>query len=303
MPPYKRQGGVRQHALALQAEAPSSVVPVPVPTSVTASVRKRKMDDVPPSIPGINITAYQEHLKQLFIMNKGSAKDIHTSADLSEGAGAHGVSKLVACGKEGERPGNLKRDMRRKLEKNTDMPKCYWAHVRGHNPLTGENQYRILLPFLLISEMLIWLLQTSRIAIASACALTGSGRVTRHAKFCKEHKLKEDAVFSLGQHMDGVPFCENQSVEAMSWNIVGLPLLERMLFCLLEKNTFAPADAMGGIQSMICFLYWFGTSFHCSLVCDMNIGMTIHHGHHLMNDAGGRNIRVRNMVFGHGWRN
>ena len=118
MPPYKRQGGVRQHALALQAEAPSSVVPVPVPTSVTASVRKRKMDDVPPSIPGINITAYQEHLKQLFIMNKGSAKDIHTSADLSEGAGAHGVSKLVACGKEGERPGNLKRDMRRKPEKN-----------------------------------------------------------------------------------------------------------------------------------------------------------------------------------------
>ena len=174
MPPYKRQGGVRQHALALQAEAPSSVVPVPVPTSVTASVRKRKMDDVPPSIPGINITSYQEHLKQLFIMNKGSAKDIHTSADLSEGAGAHGVSKLVACGKEGERPGNLKRDMRRKLENNTDMPKCYWTHVRGHNPLTGENQYRIILPFLLISEMLIWLLQTSRIAIASACALTGS---------------------------------------------------------------------------------------------------------------------------------
>ena len=164
-----------------------------------------------------NYTNYQKHL---FALNKSSALDIRTSVEFASRAGARGQGSIRKAGNKGSQPQNLNRDLKRTFVKGSAMPNKYYCEVIGKHPETGENNVAMMIPILLLHEMLCWLLETSKIALAHMCeAPEESGMSQKHEDFSKQSGMDKDRTAIIGQHQDGVPFQKNQSLEVISWNL------------------------------------------------------------------------------------
>ena len=206
-----------------------------------------------------NIEAYARFLKDLFILNKVSGKDAHQVAALSEAAGAQGVENLSKSGNKGFQEGNFARDLKRACNKDSSMPEPYWAHVPTHNPKTGKNMEFVWLPFLLLHEMLIWLVAKCSIDVLLASTLPeGSGQAQEHETCCRQSKLPKDRTMVIGHHMDGAPMQKHESLEILSWNVPAIPWAERILFACIEKQFLCKCGCMGRhtVNAMHSILVW-----------------------------------------------
>ena len=153
---------------------------------------------------------YRSHLLRLFLRNKVSGKDTQEQAFLSGKAGALGVHDLGAAGKEGRHHGNSARDILRKAIHGNPLPEPYYADVPCHDPLTGKNKIMMTLPFLLVHEMIWFLLvQSKRMHVSMVTSLKeNSGALARHLKICALNKSNPKETVPLGLHGDGVPWGE-----------------------------------------------------------------------------------------------
>ena len=165
----------------------------------------------------------------------------------AESATAKGADDLVAAGKRGKKEGNIHRDIRRTIKNDSAMPQPYLLPVPCHDPDTNKNQQIFMIPVLLIHEMLIWMITSTRVALSSivgtALDIT-SGHFASLKKFCSEHELPFEKTVCCGLHSDGVPFASNQTVEVFSWNFTCAPHMERILFGRSEKLVFVDAAAL-----------------------------------------------------------
>ena len=101
---------------------------------------------------------------------------------------------------------NLARDMATKVETTSDAPELYWAQIPIHNPDTYEDNNLVWLPFVLIHEGMLWLLNKGNLRLEQLCKFPrGSGTDETHKKACRDLKLNPDQTAVAGIHMDGVP--------------------------------------------------------------------------------------------------
>ena len=137
---------------------------------------------------------YRQQLKRLFV-TKLSGKDVQETALFAEHAGAKGAHDIVTAGNSGQQGGNIQRDIRRRIAKDSSMPQPYFLPVPCHDPLTHENQKIVMIFVLLIHEIFLWLIESARVVmssiVGSALDIT-SGHYKSLVKFCSDHSLPFD---------------------------------------------------------------------------------------------------------------
>ena len=275
-------GGVRQHAQQLEHDTeiekkrPVSASPtIDLPEEPRKKKKRASSSNNLPDLEGSedeepiesNIADYQAHLKQLFVMNKLSSKDLRETGSLSSKAGSKGVKDVAKVGAKGFQPGNCHRDLKKLFRKDSSAPKPYYAQIPTHCPDSGKNGVLVWIPFLLLHEMILWLLSKKTIVVKEVSTFPkGSGQETDHHAFCKNTKIPPEKNMAIGQHMDGVPHQKRQSLECMSWNFPAIPWMERILFSCIEKAFLCRCGCAGRctinamlavfIWSLNLFMYW-----------------------------------------------
>ncbi len=232
--PQRRTGGIRS---ALKAEARKE--------EKQSSIDEADTDEDVEALLAQN--EYRDHLLNLWTKNKLSALDTQKEANFATRAGAKGVSDIANTGAGGKWKANIPRDILRKELSNNTLPSNYYAEVPCHDPDTGNNHVMMSIPFLLLHEMLYWLIMTTkRIAVSSVTEFPiGTPAAALHAKLCSSLNLGAENVIPLGIHGDGVPFGKNKSIEVFSWNFIAIPHLERILFCLIERRYLCQCGCHG----------------------------------------------------------
>ena len=153
-------------------------------------------------------TDFRRHTSNLHLSNKISAKELRELSQSATEAGASGVSDFIAAGKRGELPGNIQRDIMRKLLKDCTAPEPYYAEIPTHDPRTNRNGVMVMMPFLLVHEMLAGLISGSREKLASLCAHTPQVQQLID-NFCSSRGAESAGVVGIGFHGDGVPHQKN----------------------------------------------------------------------------------------------
>ena len=189
---------------------------------------------------------YYEHLLGLWARNQVSGKNAQADALKSTRAGAKGVEPIAVTGTVGRNPKNINRDLVRGALRGNTMPPEYVAEVLTHDPATGRNKVPMMIPFLLMHEMLFWLICTAKRITVDVVISSLSGAAARlHANICSRHNFDVKTLIPIGFHGDGVAFIKNKTVEVFSWNCIGLPSAERVFFCCLEKRFFCQCGCHG----------------------------------------------------------
>jgi hypothetical protein len=80
-----------------------------------------------PTIEPDNISSWRGFVTHNILTNAQSNLQVHNMLIKAQEAGAHGCEDLAKAGACGRHPKNLARDMLRKLVRNVDFPKPYFA--------------------------------------------------------------------------------------------------------------------------------------------------------------------------------
>lgn len=229
-----------------------SLVPQPtmVPTVVRKGLNKSVTTSVPCEVPVIATRSreassssgsasigpapegLQNVMEDIFLVNKLSARDVARIARGGQTSGAAGVGTFAKAGGGGKHPQNMARDMMRALLKKTTMPETTWFDVRCWCTDT-KAQIVVKLPFLLPHLV--------------ACEIykdTSHWKVDKEkapqiwdafVKTCQTLGLDPDKCMPIGMHGDGVPFTKKQSLEVISWNVLGESCNDRIPFTGISK--------------------------------------------------------------------
>ena len=216
MPP-KKKGGVRDRAALFSATAAGTKCELKSekPDKARSAIKRSASDDADSlrSVPHDDDAApelYRANLAQILITNKLSGKDLRETADYASNAGARGVHDLAKAGAGGRHPGNIKRDLRRKVLRGSPMPEVYLAAIPVADPDTKTKQL-VWMPILLLHEMLFWFISTSKIALADVVGTMmpiASGLKSRFQTFCDKHGIDFNLAIANGLHGDGVPLAK-----------------------------------------------------------------------------------------------
>jgi hypothetical protein len=101
---------------------------------------------------------FKDFVAELFVTNTVTGPVTQKLYRKAGRAGADGVSELGKVGNSGKAPGNIHRDLMRKLMKGCSFPEPYWCLVPFLNKETGEEELhatRVLLPH----EVLSWFVE------------------------------------------------------------------------------------------------------------------------------------------------
>ena len=189
---------------------------------------------------------FRKTLGVFFLANKLSAKDTFIVASSAIAAGAMGSDDLGDIGCAGKFPGNMHRDLMRRLLNKCSWPREYYCRVpvRGSS---GEKEF-VDVPVLLPHEVLQVMVAQNPEAVGAlqASAEQGAYLLPAVEHFAKEFEIAREKVIPIGFHGDGVPFSAKMgdSLEQFSWNFPALQGGGRILFaavpqsCLWESATF-----------------------------------------------------------------
>ena len=147
---------------------------------------------------------FERHVHALHLSGKLSAKEVQRLSASATLDGALSVANLAAAGKHGAYPGNIHRDLMRKMLKQCTLPQLYYAPVPTHNPATQTNNEIVMIPFLLVHEVLASMVKNSQRTLREYCDCSPS--VERLvADFCTKTNVPRTGVVPIGFHGDGVP--------------------------------------------------------------------------------------------------
>ena len=186
-----------------------------------------------------NTSDFRSVIANLFLSNKLSAVESHAIAHSATASGATSVEDIAKCGAEGMQPGNLRRDILRKLLKDCQWPSVYWAPVRVKDPENDQSEV-IDFPFLLPHEFLNEILQhdPSRLGQFVPSSTRCPELCKRITEFAVRMGVPPDMVCAIGLHGDGVPFKAkmSDSLEQLSWNLPAAKSPARILFTAIPKK-------------------------------------------------------------------
>ena len=174
----------------------------------------------------------QHVMNELFLCNKLSARDVARVARGGKGSGAEGVDRFAAAGGGGKHPQNAARDLMRALLSKTSMPNTTWFDVPCWNPHAMEKHvYKIpsLLPHLAAVKLFAGTTQWKTDVVRAPQIWEA------FAKTCQSLGLNPQECLPIGLHGDGVPFTKKQSLEVISWNVLGEPNNDRVPFTGTSK--------------------------------------------------------------------
>ena len=117
---HRLKGGVLQERVGVSMKRPASSDHLETSDDANCQV----CDD-----SNFATNMYREQIKNLFVRNKMSAKDIQETSSYSTGAGASGVHDIATAGKHGTLPGNVHRDIKKRFKKDSTMPQPYYAEI------------------------------------------------------------------------------------------------------------------------------------------------------------------------------
>ena len=181
-------------------------------------------------------------IRDIFLTNKLSGRDTALLSRAGANSGATGIADLAAAGARGRHPQNAARDIMRQLLRDTDMPELVWFPVRSWDPATmtsAVHEIPFLLPHLVLSQ---WKdkVNTMQLSMEKAPEIWKS-----FEESCTKLGLNPKAALPLGLHGDGVPFSKKQSLELISWNILGDPNQDRIPFSGISKAYICKCGCLG----------------------------------------------------------
>ena len=214
------------------------------------------------SLPEQSDTAGEEfksEMARLFLRNKMSAKEVIVLVQQAYRAGISEVGSMARASGSSGQWSNAARNLTRVLLRGVDFPDLYWAQVPCHNPETGANRELHWIPFLLPHEVLSTLVERDPSIVGSASRLIDESPLQQEIEdFCRVKKVPVNRTMLLGIHGDGVPHRTRSTVETVSWNLAALPLSDRFLFALLEKDFLCRCGCSGrcSLDSMLQVFVW-----------------------------------------------
>jgi len=216
--------------------------PIPEDSPMLCRAPRRK-DEIPSSSSsGPQPEGLSDVVSDMFLSNKLSARDIARLARGGKHSEAKGVDSLAAAGASGRHPQNMARDIMRALLKKTKMPECTWFEVPCWDPAT-KDKTKYFLPFLLphlVADQLFAGRSDWRMNPAKAPEIWNS-----FVQTCQTLNLDPDKCMPIGMHGDGVPFTKKQSLEIISWNVLGNPNNDRVPFTGISKAFCCKCACMG----------------------------------------------------------
>lgn len=184
----------------------------------------------------------EDVMSQIFLTNKLSAVDVAKISRGGQTSGATDVNRFAAAGGGGKHPKNMARDLMRALLAKTKMPATTWFEVPCWDP-AGVKKENVNLPFLL-----------PHIVAHDLFAGTASWKMDKDkapqiwqsfVKTCEELNLDPDKCMPMGMHGDGVPFTKKQSLEVISWNVLGDSNNDRVPFTGISKSYCCKCGCLG----------------------------------------------------------
>ena len=197
------RGGARQHTL--QAASSSSHGPeVPRQDEASSSV-------------GADPEICRGHVARLFLRNKMSGLETNILCQRAQASGAIGVEDMNAAGSQGRNPKNMARDLLRTATKHCKWPPMYWARIPTCDPATGSGKAFTMMPFLLIHEMLAFIVELGTCTLEALSALApDSGLYNTKNAFCaKNRHMDPKRTIPIGVHGDGVPHQSSRTIECV----------------------------------------------------------------------------------------
>jgi hypothetical protein len=178
-------------------------------------------------------------LKQKFLTNSLSGKDIGDFAAAATVDGARGVERLAQVQSH---PSNAARDVMRACLKGCTFPSLYYAAVRVRDPSTQEVR-RAMIPFLLPHETIPAIL-AQQDEQQKRKWREHPTRQMEVDQWCATYQQASEHTYPIGLHGDGVPFKAKMqdSIEEYSWSFICDPSSPRNLFCALPKSWVCGRD-------------------------------------------------------------
>ncbi len=187
---------------------------------------------------------FRDAIRDIFLSNKLSAPDIHNVIAGASASGASGVADLAAAGHRGTVKRNLSRDLMRKFLKNTSAPPLYSAKIKLWD-VEAQTRVEGELPFLLPHEMMYTLKRHDPSALEEAKVPPHMPELAALLQRATRELGSEDMV-ALGLHGDGVPYLKKESLEIMSWNFPGCPVMDRVPLTAVPKKHVCQCGCRGG---------------------------------------------------------
>lgn len=185
---------------------------------------------------------FREVAKQFFLSNKLSAIDCAKLARGGRNSGATDVDDLARSGASGRHPQNAARDIMAKLLKETDMPPLFWHEVKLWDPNALQPCVESV-PFLLPHQVL------GKVGHKWNLMALSKERAPQiweqFAAQCIKLGLDVSKTVPLGLHGDGVPYTKHQSLEMISWNILGDATGDRVPFTGISKRYTCKCGCLG----------------------------------------------------------
>lgn len=192
--------------------------------------------------PACGTETLREVAKGFFLENKLSGRDVAALGRGGHNSGATDVDGFARAGAKGTQPKNAARDIMRHLLKNCEMPDIAWFPIRTWDK-EGNCQVVQDLPFLLPHQVLDTL--GDKLDAAKLTADTAPEIWDQYSKICRELQLDPLKCTPLGLHGDGVPFTKNQSLELLSWNVLGVAGGDRVPFTGVSKSFICRCGCLG----------------------------------------------------------
>ena len=188
---------------------------------------------------------WQRELRNKFIRNAWSAKDVITVAAKAQAAGAQGGELLA---KQNGKWSNAARDMLRACLKNCKIPELTFfdCKVKDAAGQISAIQMPCLRPSLVLPSVLAQATEEQ--------TTLWRNHPTRHQdllQFCHDYNCSPANTYALGMHGDGVPFKAKMqdSIEQFSWSFCSDPASPRFLFCVVPKSSCAGRQTYEDILS------------------------------------------------------
>ena len=157
--------------------------------------------------------------------------------------GAKSAAKFARSGAWGSNPKNLARDMMEAVLKDVGMPELFWHKIPTWNHATRQQELTWH-PFLLPHELLHHIVQKD----SSWLQLLAADFPETHALLedaCNKFHTPQSKTAAIGLHGDGVPYTKKDSVEILSFNVLGFPTADRIPITCISKKFLCKCGCKG----------------------------------------------------------
>lgn len=190
----------------------------------------------PPDLPTV--------LGKVFLENHLSARRTHELAVGAVVSGAQKMNSFASAGNFGRHPGNMCRDMTRRIARSrvSNFPKPYWVTLQLWDHKEGcvvNEMYPMYLPH----ELLAY--EVEQRGLQQLLASPGTELFDLVGSFAQDCEVPADELVPMGLWGDGVPFTKSSSLELLTLNFVGDATGQRHVLVGADQRCFCQCGCKG----------------------------------------------------------